>query len=173
MVLMGKILTVEFAPYVGIGLCWRKPTLPFLTTDPRIPIKNILAWRAFVFCACEKTQLSCVLFHIVTAVYKFDSRLIVKETDDMWWPLERRSCDDRDLGFDRICILPRMSSPLLWETTQVVKVNCIFLSSKLYLCFWNSPPMVIGDIVMRVQHATKWCKVLKIFERHLQCRYHL
>ena len=148
------LLIAEFAVDPGIGLCWPKPTLPFLTTSPCISITNALAWRAIEFCACENTQLYSVLFYDVTAVYKFHSMLVIKETLDIWWPVERTSCGDRDLGYDRICILPRSSSRLLRESTQVVKVNCILLSSELCLCFWNSPPVDVIEWWCRNESAT-------------------
>ena len=88
-----------FAVELGNGLRCRKPILSFLNINLCLPIENRLTWRTVVFCACEETQLSSVLFYMVTAVYKFDSRLVVKETPDIWWPGERRSCCDRDLGF--------------------------------------------------------------------------
>jgi hypothetical protein len=86
------LLTVEFTVDLAIGLCWRKPTLPFLSTNPCIPIKNTIILKSIRVCACEKTQLSSVLFYIVTAVYTFVSRFVIKETPNIRWPVERRSC---------------------------------------------------------------------------------
>ena len=93
-------------------------------------------------------------FYDVTAVNKFDSRLVIKEILDMWWPVERRSCVDRNLGYDRIYILPRSSSRLLRESTQVVKVIRILLSSELCLCFWNSPPVDVTEWWYRNESST-------------------
>jgi hypothetical protein len=54
-----------------------------------------------VFCACEIILSFSVVFGVITAVHKFDFRLVIKETHNKWRPLERKSCSDVDSS---ICV---------------------------------------------------------------------
>jgi hypothetical protein len=57
-----------------------------MTSNPCIPVKNTLDWNAVAFCAFDIMQLFSVVFCVITAVHKFDFRLVINETPDKWKP---------------------------------------------------------------------------------------
>ena len=54
-----------------------------------------------MFCACDEMQLLPVVFCVVIALYKYDSKLVRIETPNKWRTVERRSCKERDAHFLR------------------------------------------------------------------------
>ena len=80
-----------------------------------------------MFCACEIIPLFSVAFCMVTAVRKFDFRLLMNETSNM----QRLCSEERDLFLTgSICFL-RPSSRVLRYSTHGVKVKCILLGKGL------------------------------------------
>ena len=73
----------------------------FVTSNHWIWIKHILGWSPIVFCACKIIQLFSVVFGVVRAVHEFDVRLVINGTPNKW-PVEGRSCSDRDSCFARV-----------------------------------------------------------------------
>ena len=104
----------------------------FVTCNRCISVKNTLGRSVVVFFACVVVQLCPVVFCVVRAAYKFDFRLVIKETPKRWRPvfvkklcqavIEAHVCD-------RICMFSsRPSSRVLRDSTHAVKVNCILFS---------------------------------------------
>jgi hypothetical protein len=92
------ILTEEYA--VDLELFTQgKADRPSIVTRKRCPVKNALGWNAVVFCACTMIQLRSVVFDLVTAVHKFDFRLVINKTRNKWRPVEGRPCSDSDSRF--------------------------------------------------------------------------
>jgi hypothetical protein len=52
-----------------------------------------------MFSVCEVIQLFSVVFYVVTAVYKFDFRLVINGEPNKWRPVAARSSSDRDSCF--------------------------------------------------------------------------
>lgn len=86
-----------------------------------------------MFCACELIQPFSAVFCMFKVVHKFGFRLVTNEIPNKRQPVKRRSCSDIDSCFwQHLYVLPRPSSRVL-RTTQLLKVNCILLSSKHWL----------------------------------------
>ena len=103
-----------------------------------------------VLCARDK-QLFSVVFYVVTAVHKFDFRLVMYETPNEWRPVERRSCNDRILCFwQDLYVFRRPSSRVLRDSTHAVQVNCVLftLSGKFVTHFSGVvPPLCFQKLI--------------------------
>ena len=96
------ILTEEFAVDLGSFFSCAGESWPSLVTSNWcIPVKNTLGWSAVVFCAWEVIQLFSIVFCVVTAVHKFDFRLVINEAPNKWRPVDTRSYNYKDSCFDQ------------------------------------------------------------------------
>jgi hypothetical protein len=108
---MWMILTEEFLVDLCSGLSWGNRQSLICDQSPTFSVKNTLRWSAVVFCACAIIQFFSVVFRVVRAMHKFDSRLVINETPNKWRPVERRSCNNRDSCFwQAVYVFPRDSS---------------------------------------------------------------
>ena len=81
-------LTDEFAVDFGSVLCWEKPTTSCLwpLTDV-FQLQIHWGWSAFVFCACDVTQLCSAKFCVTTTLHIFVFSLVTNEKLNEWRPL--------------------------------------------------------------------------------------
>jgi hypothetical protein len=81
-------------------LCWGTPTHPYLWPVTDVFQLNV-HWAAVQLCfiAFGIIHLFSVVFYVVRTAQKFDFRLVMKSVPNKWWPVERKSRSDRDLGF--------------------------------------------------------------------------
>jgi hypothetical protein len=109
---------------------------------PNVWLENKLGWSTVLFCVCvcvrererEMMQLCPVVFRVVRAAHKSDFRLAINTTPNKWWPVERRSCNDRESCFwQDLCVCLRQSTWVLKDSTHAVEVNWILLSKRHYL----------------------------------------
>ena len=100
-----------------------------------IPVKNILGWSAFVFCACVIIQLFCVMFFVFSAEHKSFFRLVINAT------VKKMACQWRKkfsaLIQTRVFYMIYMFPPTIFTSdyNHTVKANCISLSKKLWPIF--------------------------------------
>jgi len=114
-----------------------------------------------VLCVRDK-QLFSVVFYVVTAVHKFDFRLVMYETPNEWRPVERRSCSDRKLCFwQDLYVFRRPSSRVLRDSTHAVQVNCVLFTQWMEnfarkLFRWGTPYVfsVINEMYLRFKSNT-------------------
>jgi len=96
------LLTVDFTVDLH-SFCYGKADCPLFVNYSRcIPVKNILGRSSLVFCGCEITELVYVVFCVVRVVHKFDFRLAMNETPNIWRPVfvkQTGSCSDRGSCF--------------------------------------------------------------------------
>jgi hypothetical protein len=69
-----------------------------VTSSQCIPVKNALRYSRVVFCVCKIVHLFSVVCSVITAVHKFDRKLVINGTPSKW-SVERRSRNDTDSSF--------------------------------------------------------------------------
>ena len=107
-----------------------------------IPVKNTLSWSAVVFCACEITQLFCVVFFVFNAQHKFDFRLVISGTLNKWhFSGEKVLQWYRHVFLIGFICFPWPSSqvtiPTMWRPTAFSWVWDCGLALFTFLNYWN------------------------------------
>ena len=131
----------------------RKPDRPSLVnSDWCITVKNTSGPRTVMFCACNIIHIFTSVFHVVRAVHTFDFRLVINETTNKWWPVDRKPCCHSDsYSWQDLYVFPRPSVQVLRDCTHAVQVKCFLLGNRhyIYQCHYSQRSL-------RTAHVTSW-----------------
>jgi hypothetical protein len=103
-----------------------------VTSNRRIPVKHTFG-SSVVFCQCQIIELFPVLFYVVSAVHKFEFRLVTNETPNKWRQVfvkkKATSCSDRDSFLLALLFYPSDVA----SVTDSTEVTCVFSSKGQYV----------------------------------------